>query len=70
MLLHTEGPALSTVTLLGAGHHRWHRPSDSLFTGVYNITGGEDGWDMFFITRVPGLSRWHSPEQRWPCVAW
>jgi iron complex transport system permease protein len=25
----------------------------SLFTGVYNITGGEDGWDMFFITRVP-----------------
>ncbi|MFZ2561305.1 MAG: iron chelate uptake ABC transporter family permease subunit, partial [Corynebacterium variabile] len=25
----------------------------SLFTGVYDITGGEDGWDMFFITRVP-----------------
>ncbi|MGO2801398.1 ABC transporter permease [Corynebacterium variabile] len=25
----------------------------SLFTGVYNITGGEDGWEMFFITRVP-----------------
>ena len=25
----------------------------SLFTGVYNITGGEDGWDMFFITRDP-----------------
>lgn len=25
----------------------------SLFTGVYDITGGEEGWDMFFITRVP-----------------
>lgn len=25
----------------------------SLFTGVYDITGGEDGWSMFFITRVP-----------------
>lgn len=25
----------------------------SLFTGVYDITGAEDGWQMFFITRVP-----------------
>lgn len=25
----------------------------SLFVGVYDITGAEDGWDMFFITRVP-----------------
>ena len=25
----------------------------SLFTGVYDISGKEDGWDMFFITRVP-----------------
>ncbi|MGO3363602.1 MAG: ABC transporter permease [Corynebacterium sp.] len=25
----------------------------SLFVGVYDITGAEDGWDMFGITRVP-----------------
>lgn len=25
----------------------------SLFTGVYDIQGKADGWDMFFITRVP-----------------
>lgn len=25
----------------------------SLFTGVYDIQGQEDGWKMFFITRVP-----------------
>lgn len=25
----------------------------SLFTGVYDIWGQEDGWEMFFITRVP-----------------
>lgn len=25
----------------------------SLFVGVYDITGGERGWDIFFITRVP-----------------
>ncbi|CAM4244411.1 iron chelate uptake ABC transporter family permease subunit [Paenibacillus phoenicis] len=25
----------------------------SLFTGVYDIFGQEDGWDMFFITRIP-----------------
>lgn len=25
----------------------------SLFTGVYNIRGQEDGMEMFFITRVP-----------------
>jgi len=25
----------------------------SLFTGVYDIFGREDGWDMFFITRIP-----------------
>lgn len=25
----------------------------SLFTGVYDIKGQEDGWNMFFITRVP-----------------
>ncbi len=25
----------------------------SLFTGVYDIRGQEDGWEMFFITRVP-----------------
>lgn len=25
----------------------------SLFTGVYDIWGREDGWEMFFITRVP-----------------
>jgi iron complex transport system permease protein len=25
----------------------------SLFTGAYDILGKEDGWDMFFITRVP-----------------
>ena len=25
----------------------------SLFTGVYDIRGQEDGWNMFFITRVP-----------------
>ncbi len=25
----------------------------SLFTGVYDIWGQEDGWDMFFITRIP-----------------
>lgn len=25
----------------------------SLFTGVYDVTGAEDGWQMFFITRVP-----------------
>ncbi|QIB69707.1 iron chelate uptake ABC transporter family permease subunit [Aminipila butyrica] len=25
----------------------------SLFTGVYDIHGQEDGWNMFFITRVP-----------------
>lgn len=25
----------------------------SLFTGVYDIRGQEDGWSMFFITRVP-----------------
>lgn len=25
----------------------------SMFTGVYDIQGQEDGWEMFFITRVP-----------------
>lgn len=25
----------------------------SLFTGVYDVTGAEDGWEMFLITRVP-----------------
>lgn len=25
----------------------------SLFVGVYDITSAEDGWEMFFITRVP-----------------
>lgn len=25
----------------------------SLFTGVYDIWGQEDGWEMFFITRIP-----------------
>lgn len=25
----------------------------SLFVGVYDVVGGEDGWQMFFITRVP-----------------
>lgn len=25
----------------------------SLFVGVYDVANGEDGWDMFFITRVP-----------------
>lgn len=25
----------------------------SLFTGVYDIQGQEDGWSMFFITRIP-----------------
>lgn len=25
----------------------------SLFTGVYDIRGQDDGWNMFFITRVP-----------------
>lgn len=25
----------------------------SLFTGAYDILGQKDGWDMFFITRVP-----------------
>lgn len=25
----------------------------SLFTGVYDIWGKEDGWDMFLITRIP-----------------
>lgn len=25
----------------------------SMFTGVYDIHGQEDGWEMFFITRVP-----------------
>ncbi|QIK72563.1 iron chelate uptake ABC transporter family permease subunit [Propioniciclava coleopterorum] len=25
----------------------------SLFVGVYDIVGAEDGWQMFFITRVP-----------------
>ncbi|GGG22978.1 iron ABC transporter permease [Lysinibacillus alkalisoli] len=25
----------------------------SLFTGVYDIRGQDDGWEMFFITRVP-----------------
>lgn len=25
----------------------------SLFTGVYDIRGQEDGWEMFFITRIP-----------------
>ncbi|MDN5683633.1 ABC transporter permease [Corynebacterium glyciniphilum] len=25
----------------------------SLFIGVYDITGGEDGWNMFGITRIP-----------------
>jgi iron complex transport system permease protein len=25
----------------------------SLFTGVYDIWGQDDGWDMFFITRIP-----------------
>lgn len=25
----------------------------SLFTGVYDIFGQEDGWNMFFITRIP-----------------
>ncbi len=25
----------------------------SMFTGVYDIQGQEDGWNMFFITRVP-----------------
>jgi len=25
----------------------------SLFTGVYDIWGQEDGWSMFFITRIP-----------------
>lgn len=25
----------------------------SLFTGVYDIRGQEDGWTMFFVTRVP-----------------
>ncbi len=25
----------------------------SLFVGVYDVTGAEDGWEMFWITRVP-----------------
>ena len=25
----------------------------SLFTGVYDIFGGEQGWEMFEITRIP-----------------
>lgn len=25
----------------------------SMFTGVYDIQGQEDGWEMFFITRIP-----------------
>jgi len=25
----------------------------SLFVGVYDVVGGEGGWEMFFITRVP-----------------
>lgn len=25
----------------------------SLFIGVYDVNGADDGWDMFFITRVP-----------------
>ena len=25
----------------------------SLFTGVYDIQGQQDGWEMFFITRIP-----------------
>jgi len=36
--------ALLTVIILGIV---------SLFTGVYDIWGQEDGWDMFFITRIP-----------------
>lgn len=36
--------AMLTVVILGIL---------SLFTGVYDIRGQEDGWDMFFITRVP-----------------
>ena len=36
--------AIITVALLGIL---------SLFTGVYDIQGKEDGWSMFFITRVP-----------------
>lgn len=36
--------AVSTVFVLGVV---------SLFTGVYDIHGQEDGWNMFFITRVP-----------------
>lgn len=36
--------AVSTVFVLGV---------ISLFTGVYDIRGQEDGWNMFFITRVP-----------------
>lgn len=36
--------AILTVVILGI---------ISLFTGVYDIWGQEDGWDMFFITRIP-----------------
>lgn len=36
--------AIITVALLGIL---------SMFTGVYDIQGKEDGWSMFFITRVP-----------------
>ena len=51
---------------LNSGYHKlWTKPFIiaiisvfilgiiSLFTGVYDIRGQEDGWSMFFITRVP-----------------
>lgn len=37
---------IAVVVVLGLG-------VISLFTGVYDITSSTDGWDMFFITRVP-----------------
>lgn len=42
----------------------------SLFTGVYDVTGAEDGAQMFQITRVPARSPSSWPAPRWPWRVW
>lgn len=42
----------------------------SLFTGVYDVVGGQGGREMFAITRVRAPSPWCSPGPPWPCPGW
>lgn len=44
--LWTKSFVLALLAVIGIG-------AISLFTGVYDIRGQADGWNMFFITRVP-----------------